>query len=167
MSILKRKPLYERVILKLSGEALMGNSDFGIDPSVLLRMAEEIKSVIKLGVQVGADGGTISNVSVTSTNVEVYGGGRYEWVIEKVHPYLSGGVSVLSTELEAAQGFTSVSDDDTSFGLYLGAGVDLDVTDQVFIGVGARQSFAHEPTLFGVDGDGDFLQFFLRVGTSF
>jgi uridylate kinase len=44
---------YPRVLLKLSGEALLGNEDFGIDPAVLIRMAEELREVMQLGVQVG------------------------------------------------------------------------------------------------------------------
>src|SRR5262252_4729741 len=43
---------YKRVLLKLSGEALMGNQGFGIDPQVVLRIASEIKDVHSLGVQV-------------------------------------------------------------------------------------------------------------------
>ena len=44
---------FKRVLLKLSGEALLGNEDFGIDPIVLTRMAEELREVMQLGVQVG------------------------------------------------------------------------------------------------------------------
>lgn len=47
------KPTYRRILLKLSGEALMGNEGFGIDPKVLDRMAQEIKELIEMGVQVG------------------------------------------------------------------------------------------------------------------
>lgn len=47
------KPAYRRILLKLSGEALMGQEGFGIDPSVLGRMALEIKELVELGVQVG------------------------------------------------------------------------------------------------------------------
>ncbi|MDQ2994781.1 MAG: UMP kinase [Pseudomonadota bacterium] len=47
------KPLYKRVVLKLSGEALMGANNFGIDPAVLHRMAVEVKEVVDLGIQVG------------------------------------------------------------------------------------------------------------------
>ena len=43
---------YKRILLKLSGEALMGNRQYGIDPERLAVYAEEIKSVIDLGVQV-------------------------------------------------------------------------------------------------------------------
>ncbi len=44
---------YKRVLLKLSGEALMGDGDFGIDPKVLNRMALEVGQLIGIGVQVG------------------------------------------------------------------------------------------------------------------
>ena len=47
------KPAYKRILLKLSGEALMGEDSFGINRTVLARMVEEIKSVVELGVQVG------------------------------------------------------------------------------------------------------------------
>lgn len=47
------KPGYRRILLKLSGEALMGEESFGIDARVLDRMAREIKEVLELGVQVG------------------------------------------------------------------------------------------------------------------
>lgn len=43
----------KRILLKLSGEALMGAESFGIDPSVLDRIAEEIKVIISKGIQVG------------------------------------------------------------------------------------------------------------------
>ena len=48
-----RQPKYKRILLKLSGEALMGTEDFGIDPKVLDRMAMEIGQLIGIGVQVG------------------------------------------------------------------------------------------------------------------
>ena len=47
------KSAYRRILLKLSGEALMGDGEFGIDPKVLERMAQEIKELIEMGVEVG------------------------------------------------------------------------------------------------------------------
>jgi uridylate kinase len=48
------KPLkYKRILLKLSGESLMGKKGFGIDPEVLDFFADEIISIHKLGVQIG------------------------------------------------------------------------------------------------------------------
>jgi uridylate kinase len=45
------RPRYRRILLKLSGEALMGSQSFGIDEAVVRQVAEEIKSVADLGVQ--------------------------------------------------------------------------------------------------------------------
>lgn len=45
---------YKRVMLKLSGEALAGSSGFGIDFTVATRIAEEIKELVDMGVEVGA-----------------------------------------------------------------------------------------------------------------
>ena len=42
---------YKRVLLKLSGEALMGNQGFGIDPDMINTIAKEIKNVVNLGVE--------------------------------------------------------------------------------------------------------------------
>ncbi len=42
---------YKRVVIKLSGEALMGNQEFGIGPEMIRYVAEEIRSVVALGVQ--------------------------------------------------------------------------------------------------------------------
>lgn len=47
------KPVYQRILLKLSGEALQGAEGFGIDASVLDRMAQEVKELVELGIQVG------------------------------------------------------------------------------------------------------------------
>lgn len=46
-------PAPRRILLKLSGEALMGDGDFGIDPAVLARVAGEIQELASLGVQIG------------------------------------------------------------------------------------------------------------------
>lgn len=44
---------YKRIVLKLSGEALLGAEDYGIDPKVLTNIATELRDVTALGVQVG------------------------------------------------------------------------------------------------------------------
>ncbi len=44
---------YKRILLKLSGESLMGDQAFGIDPKILNYFADEIKKVHDLGVQIG------------------------------------------------------------------------------------------------------------------
>ena len=47
-----KTPRYRRILLKLSGEALMGRGDYGIDPDVLRRIAAEIVEVLSRGTQV-------------------------------------------------------------------------------------------------------------------
>jgi uridylate kinase len=47
------KPKYHRIILKLSGEVLTGDKSYGICPTVIKRIAGEIKEVIELGTEVG------------------------------------------------------------------------------------------------------------------
>jgi uridylate kinase len=46
-------PKYKRILLKLSGEALMGEQNFGIDPAVTSAIATDIKEITQLGVEVG------------------------------------------------------------------------------------------------------------------
>jgi uridylate kinase len=45
------KPVYNRVLLKLSGEALMGDQQFGVDPAVATRIAKDVGDIQNLGVQ--------------------------------------------------------------------------------------------------------------------
>ncbi len=45
-------PRYRRVLIKLSGEALMGDQDFGLDPDMVAGIARDIRDVVELGVQV-------------------------------------------------------------------------------------------------------------------
>ncbi|HLA04433.1 MAG TPA: UMP kinase [Syntrophales bacterium] len=47
------QPIYKRVLLKLSGEALMGKRSFGIDPETVSPTASEIKEIVNLGIQLG------------------------------------------------------------------------------------------------------------------
>jgi uridylate kinase len=46
-------PAYRRILLKLSGEALLGDVEYGIDPAIIRRIATEIRDVNRLGVQIG------------------------------------------------------------------------------------------------------------------
>ncbi len=46
------KPVYKRVLLKLSGEALMGDQEFGISSNVITNYAKQIKEIVELGVEV-------------------------------------------------------------------------------------------------------------------
>lgn len=46
------KPVYQRILLKLSGEALLGDEDYGIDPVIIGRIAKEVLEVLNAGVQI-------------------------------------------------------------------------------------------------------------------
>ena len=45
------KAAYSRILVKLSGEALMGDGDYGIDPAVIKRIAGELQEILQMGVQ--------------------------------------------------------------------------------------------------------------------
>jgi uridylate kinase len=47
------KPIYNRILLKLSGEALKGEREYGIDPTYIARLAAEIREVHSLGIETG------------------------------------------------------------------------------------------------------------------
>ncbi len=47
------KPVFKRILLKLSGEALMGREDYGIDPTILKDLASEIINIAELGIEIG------------------------------------------------------------------------------------------------------------------
>jgi hypothetical protein len=52
MTITTGTARYRRILVKLSGEALLGNEDYGIDPVILKRIAGEIRDLTQMGVQV-------------------------------------------------------------------------------------------------------------------
>lgn len=47
------RPVYRRILLKLSGEALMGDAEYGVDPDMLARIAAEVGELNRLGVEIG------------------------------------------------------------------------------------------------------------------
>lgn len=48
----KKRPRYKRVLLKLSGEALIGDRQYGVDPAVVLAIAQQVKTINQMGVEV-------------------------------------------------------------------------------------------------------------------
>jgi uridylate kinase len=62
-------PVYRRILLKLSGEALMGDKGFGLDPAVVSTVADEVVEVHSLGVQIAlvVGGGNIFRGSQSGT----------------------------------------------------------------------------------------------------
>ena len=68
MSDREQGPKYRRVLLKLSGEALAGERGFGIEPSVVDRLTDEIRSIAEMGVSLGVviGGGNIVRGAIAS-----------------------------------------------------------------------------------------------------
>ena len=70
---MEKKPVYNRIMLKLSGEALMGDDAYGINRATIGRIVAEIGEVAKLGVQIGVviGGGNIfRGVALGSTGMD-------------------------------------------------------------------------------------------------
>lgn len=66
-------PKYKRILLKLSGEALMGTDSYGINPKVIADIVAEIKAVADMGVEIGVviGGGNIfRGIAGTSTGMD-------------------------------------------------------------------------------------------------
>jgi uridylate kinase len=67
------KPRFKRVLLKLSGEALMGNQGFGVDPAMAARIAEELAELHSIGVEVAATvggGNIVRGISVSAAGMD-------------------------------------------------------------------------------------------------
>ena len=68
-----REPKYRRILLKLSGEGLMGEREFGLDTDTVTRIAEEIRGVHEMGVQISVviGGGNIfRGISAAAASIE-------------------------------------------------------------------------------------------------
>ncbi|NWG13719.1 MAG: UMP kinase [Acidobacteria bacterium] len=73
----RRKPCYKRIVLKLSGEALMGAQGFGLDPRMADRIAGEIAEIHAIGVEVAATvggGNIVRGMSVSAAGMDRVGG---------------------------------------------------------------------------------------------
>jgi uridylate kinase len=69
----EEKPRFRRVLLKLSGEALMGGQGFGVDPAMASRIAGEISELHSIGVQVAATvggGNIVRGISVSAAGMD-------------------------------------------------------------------------------------------------
>ena len=99
-------PKYKRILLKLSGESLMGDKSFGFDNDVLAQYAQDIKSIVELGVQVAIviGGGNIyRGMNEAETGIErahgdymgmlatVINGMALQAALEKISPKLLQG----------------------------------------------------------------------------
>jgi uridylate kinase len=69
----RRKPRYKRVLLKLSGEALMGGQGFGVEPRMAERIADEIAEIHRIGLEVAATvggGNIVRGISVSAAGMD-------------------------------------------------------------------------------------------------
>jgi len=69
----ERKPRFRRVLLKLSGEALMGEQRYGVDPAMASRIAEEISELHSVGIEVAATvggGNIVRGISVSAAGMD-------------------------------------------------------------------------------------------------
>lgn len=67
------KPIYQRVVLKLSGEALMGERSFGLDQAVVRTIAEELQEIVELEVELSVvigGGNIIRGVAASEAGIE-------------------------------------------------------------------------------------------------
>jgi len=68
-----RSPKYKRILLKLSGEALMGEHEFGIDPAIIKQVSTEVRQLVDEGVQVAiviGGGNIFRGVSLSAAGMD-------------------------------------------------------------------------------------------------
>jgi len=73
MADTKNKSVYKRILLKLSGEALMGDSEFGIDPKVIDNISDDVKELLAMGVEVAlviGGGNIFRGVSLSAAGMD-------------------------------------------------------------------------------------------------
>jgi uridylate kinase len=71
--VMAREPKYRRILLKLSGEGLMGEREFGLDTDTVTRIADEIRGVHEMGVQISiviGGGNIFRGVSAAAASIE-------------------------------------------------------------------------------------------------
>jgi uridylate kinase len=71
------KPIYQKILLKISGESLIGHKGFGLDPQVRVSIAQQVKEVRDLGVNVGivvGGGNILRGLSASAEDVSGDGG---------------------------------------------------------------------------------------------
>jgi len=123
------------------------------------------------GIRYGRDDESIDidgeTVDVASNVLEIYGGARYEWALDRFRPFLAGGLSAVSAEMSGDSASASVSDDDSAIGLYLTGGALFQVSDLIYLGASVRKTIGHDIELFGLEGDIDATQILFTLAFGF
>lgn len=124
-----------------------------------------------LGFEVGLAAGfgfhEQNNNDITSSLGELFAGAHKTFLRESdFQPFVGGGVTLLNAEFQTDLGNSTVSDDDTSAGLYLHGGLQIRIARSFFIGLDLRAVFGTDVELFGSGGNADYGQasVFLGVG---
>lgn len=100
---MEESPVYQRVLLKLSGEALMGNTGYGIDPQVMRRVANEVRDIVKLGVQLAlviGGGNIFRGAGLTASGIDRVSG-DYMGMLATVINGLAMQDALLKVEIDA------------------------------------------------------------------
>jgi hypothetical protein len=121
------------------------------------------------GFQLAYDEATFLGVDVDDLFLELYLGGRITGDLGpegRIHPYVGVGGSLTYAEVTGESGGLSVSDEDSSIGLYGHAGVHVRLGGAFLLGLDARAVTGTDVSLFGVDTDADYTQIALLMGWS-
>lgn len=126
-----------------------------------------------LGFEVGTafsyDDTSLFGVDIDASTFELFGGVRAtaDLVDGHLRPYLGVGPSFILADISGEESGFTVSDDDTSIGLYFRGGVTWVFDGGFGLGLDYRKVVGTEVNLFGVEGDADFDQFGLTLGFAF
>lgn len=122
---------------------------------------------LETSLQYAADSDEVGNVDVTSTTTEFSVGGRLEMTGQSVRPYVGAGLALINAEIEADNGGSTASEDDSSLAGYAHLGVELPFAERWYVGLDVRALFGSDMEFSGVNGDADYTQFALVIGASF
>lgn len=121
-----------------------------------------------VGFEVGLMGSynedTEGAIDVDGSTAELYVGIHKTLGKGSVHPYLGGGVSWIAAEYNGSVSGLSVSDDDSSVAGYAHGGIVFDLSRVLSLGVDLRTLFGSDITLFGANGDADYVQLAVVMG---
>ena len=115
------------------------------------------------------DNVSLAGLGITDVEVdmaEIYAGVRTEFGRSNIRPYIGGGGTLLNMTETRTQGFGQAEDDDSVLGGYIHGGVQIDVSDAVYLGVDYRRVFGSEFELFNRDLDSDYSQLSVMFGIS-
>ncbi len=128
------------------------------------RQAPESWLGYEFGFRLGVDTATVDDVDLSIVTGDLYGGYHHTFFPQSpLQPYFGLGVALVTASAEASQGFTSISDEDVSFGFYAHAGVAYDA-ESFILGLDGRYIGGTDVDMFGGSFDVDMSQVCLFVG---